>query len=345
MIEGFELCFVLGFLLTAIPGLTHGPRATPLEIAGAVAGPLGFGACLMLGHEAAALAAFALTLAWIAMAVARRVVGAKLSPPEEFLFVGVGLVLGLAGALVQLGSALRWWNEPAPRLGLHLVSLGMVLGIVLGVGSLLVPVFAGIPDPLTIRGVAGPHDRRGRRLLYVTLALALALSFVAEGFGLARPGEWLRALVATVFVALVWKLTRLPGRRALGAWAMWASGWLVVLGLWLAAVFPLEAVAFHHLVFIGCYGLLTLAIGTRVVVGHGRYPVTDEGKVLSALVVSAVALALALRLASDWLPSRAQPHALAASATLWIVAWLAWSIGAMPRIVAVRGPAFIPPPR
>ena len=345
MIEGFELCFVLGFLLTAIPAFTHGARATPLELAGAVAGPLAFGTSVGLGHEAAALAAFTLTLVWLAIAVVRRIVGAKLAPPEEFLFVGVGLALGLAGGVVQLGAALRWWDEPAPRFGLHLVSLGMVLALVLGVGSLLVPVFAAIRDPLVISGVAGPHQRHGRRALYAALAAALALSFVFECLGLARLGELLRAVVATVFVALVWKLTRLPGRRALGAWAMWASGWLVVLGLWLAAAFPLQAVTFHHLVFIGGYGLLTLAIGTRVVVGHGRYPVTDEGRVLSPLVVTAVALALALRVASDWLPPRAQPHALGTSAALWIIAWLAWSAGALPRIaVVLRGPAPTPPP-
>ena len=93
------------------------------------------------------------------------------------------------------------------------------------------------------------------------------------------------------------------------------------------------------MVFIGGYGLLTLAIGTRVVVGHGRYPVTDEGRVLSPLVVTAVALALALRVAVDWLPPEAQPHALATSATLWIIAWLGWGIGAIPRIAVVSGGA------
>src|SRR5580765_3563716 len=69
MIEGFEFCFVLGFLLTAIPAFTHGARATPLELAVATAGPLAFGTCLGLGNEAAALAAFTLTLVGLAVAV------------------------------------------------------------------------------------------------------------------------------------------------------------------------------------------------------------------------------------------------------------------------------------
>ena len=343
MIEGFELCFVLGFLLTAIPAFTHGARCTPLELAGAVAGPLVFGLCAALGLEAAALAAFTLTIVWLAVAVVRRLVVAKVPPPEEFQFVGLGLMLGLAGGVVQFGAALRWWEEPAPRLGIHLVSLGMVLALVLGVGSMLVPVFAGLRDPLVIQGVAGPHERRGRRPLYTALAAVLALSFVAEGAGLARLGELLRALVATVFVTLVWKLARLPGRRALGAWTMWTSGWLVLVGLLLAAALPLQAVGFHHLVFIGGYGLLTLAIGTRVVLGHGRFPLSTEGVVLSPLVVIAIALALALRVAADGLPPRAQPHAFAASAAMWMLAWLSWSFAAGPRIARVMGVPAAPP--
>jgi len=338
MIEGFELCFVLGFLLTAIPAFTHGPRCTPLELAGALAGPLAFGLCMLLGHEAAALAAFTLTIVWLAVAAARRIVAATQPPPEEFQFVGLGLLLGLAGGVVQFGAALRWWDEPAPRLGIHLVSLGMVLALVLGVGTLLIPVFAGLRDPLVIQGIAGAHERHGRRALYATLAAVLALSFVAEGAGLSRLGDLLRALVASVFVALVWRLVRLPGRRALGAWAMWASGWLVLIGQWLAAAFPPQAVGFHHLVFIGGYGLLTLAIGTRVILGHGRFPLSSEGVVLSPLVVIAIGLAFALRVAADGLPARAQPHALAASAAMWILAWLAWSFGAGPRMARVIGP-------
>jgi uncharacterized protein involved in response to NO len=124
--------------------------------------------------------------------------------------------------------------------------------------------------------------------------------------------------------------------RALGAWAMWASGWLVLGGLVLAALVPSRAIAFHHLVFIGGFGLLTMSIGTRVVTGHGRYPVHDESRILHPVVVALVGLALVLRVAGDFAPGPARW--LGGSAALWILAWLGWAIGALPRILRRAAP-------
>ena len=106
---------------------------------------------------------------------------------------------------------------------------------------------------------------------------------------------------------------------------------MMILGLGLAAALPLRAIAFHHLVFIGGYGLLTLAIAARVITGHGRHPVDDESKMLSPIVVIAMALAVALRVGAEFAPRA--PHWLGGSSALWIVAWLMWSAGALPRIM------------
>jgi uncharacterized protein involved in response to NO len=342
MIEGFETSFVLGFLLTAIPAFTHGERCRPWELAGAVLGPLAFGALAFAGSSAGAQAAFVASLLWLAVAAGRRVAAAKVAPPEEFLFVGVGLLLGIAGGVMQLGAATGAWVEPSPRLGSQMVSLGMVLALVLGVGTMLVPVFAGMRDPLVLPGIAGPHERGNRRRLYGALAALLLFSFGCDALAWPRAGALLRLLVAATLGLLGWKLGRLPGRRALGAWGMWAAGWMVLLGLALAVAFPLHAVAFQHLIFIGGYGLLTLAIGTRVVTGHGRFPIADEGRILSPVVVALVGLALVLRVGAEFAPD-ARPW-LGVSAALWILAWLAWALGALPRIVRRAAPGVAPRP-
>jgi uncharacterized protein involved in response to NO len=334
MMQGFEQGFVLGFLLTAIPGFTHGERCRPYELAVATLSALGFGVAVLVGRVALAEGAFVVSVALLLIAVARRVARPGLAPPLEMVFVAFGLLLGLAGGLVQLAVA-AGLPEPAPRFGERLISLGMVLSLVLGVGGLLVPVFAGMRDPLVIPGVAGPHERRGRRLLYGMLIAVFTLAFVVEWAGVPRGGAALRAAAASVLLLLVWKLWRLPGRRVLPAFVLWGSGWLILAGLWMMALVPTFTLGALHLVFIGGFAFLTMGIGTRVVVAHGHHPLTDESRTLTPVVVATVAMAILARLAAEWVPARATPL-LGVSGAVWMLGWLLWAVRAVPRIARTR---------
>jgi uncharacterized protein involved in response to NO len=333
MIEGFELCFVMGFLLTAMPAFTRGERCRPWERAVAIAAAALFGGAALAGLAPLAHAAFLAAVIHLAIAAGRRVARAPMKPAEEFGFVGLGLLFGLASGVMQTGASLGLWGEPAPNIGARLGSLGMVLCLVAGVGALLVPAFVGMKHPLMIPGVAGAHERRGRRQLYVALGALFVAAFALEAAGLAAAGAWARAIAAGTLLLWVWKVWRLPGRRDRYGFALWGSGWFLFLGLLLAALLPLHAVAAYHLTFIGGYGLLTLGIGTRVVVSHGKHPQSDEPRLYSALVVGAILLAVALRYAAEWVPVRGVAHALATSAALWIVAWIAWTIGALAKVL------------
>jgi uncharacterized protein involved in response to NO len=77
-------------------------------------------------------------------------------------------------------------------------------------------------------------------------------------------------------------------------------------------------------------------------VTHGGYPQLDERRVLRPIVVAAVALALLARIGSDFFP----PYAVrlyGVSGALWITGWIAWSWGALPRIVRRAGEPALPP--
>jgi hypothetical protein len=220
-------------------------------------------------------------------------------------------------------------------LGGRLVSLGMVLSLVLGLGSLLVPTFAGLPAPLAIPGIAGAHERRGRVRLYAAVIAVFAAAFAAEAAGLPALGAWLRAVAATTMIVWVWKLVRLPARRDAPAFALWGSGWLLLAGLWVVALAPRFTLAGLHLTFIGGYALLTLGIATRVIVSHGRHPLEDERRVLTPWVIGLVLAALVARLAAEWAPARAV-ILLGASGTLWVAGWLLWAWRAGPRVAPRR---------
>jgi uncharacterized protein involved in response to NO len=332
MMLGFEMSFVLGFLLTAMPAFTRGARCRPWELAVAALAQLAVVAGVLAGADAVAQTASLAAVLLVASALVRRVAAGRVWPPEEFAFVGFALAAGIAGAGLRLALALGAPLALPPRFADRLASLGMVLPLVLGLGSLLVPTFAGMRDPLVIPFIAGPHERRGRRALYMALVTALGLSFVADLAGLVPAAAWLRAGVAVVMVVLVWKLYRRPGLAGAPANALWLSGWMVAAGLVLAAVMPARATAMLHVTFVGGFGLLTLGIGTRVLVSHGRHPLELERAALTPWVIAALAAALATRLAAEWMPG-ASAAWLASSGAAWWLAWGLWGVRAVPGLL------------
>ncbi len=331
MIQGFELCFVTGFLLTAMPAFTHGAKCRAWELAAVASGAVAYGALHVAGFEAAAAAAFALTLLFTMVTLARRVRFGAAAPPEEFVLVGVGLLLGVLGGALQALVAAGVLFEPVPRFALRLVSRGMMPALVLGLGGLLVPTFAMLKDPLAIAGVARAGQRLPRRAFALAIAALLAYALACEAKGAATLGAAVRALAALASTMLAWKLWKRPGRNVRLSWALWAAGWCVALGLVGAAVFRAQETAAWHVVFVGGYGLLTLAIATRVVVSHGGHDMAEESRVLGAVVLAGVGVALVLRAASaGFAPADLARDGVAAAA--WAIAWVAWLAAAWPRV-------------
>ena len=332
MAQGFEFAFVAGFLLTFLPRVTRTvDRPRPFDTA-ALAGALAiFGVAAAAGATGVAQAAFVAGMITLLAGLAVRFVRRGNDPPEEFVFIPLGLLLGLAGGLLQGAVALGLATEPSPRLGLRLVSLGMVLSLVLGVGAILVPTFVGIRDPLVIPLIAGPHARRGRRVLHAVLAIALVAAFALEATRHPRAGAALRAAVALGMILWVWKLWQRPTRAGRLGVVLWSAGWMVAGGLLAAALWPAHSVAFLHLTLLGGFGFLTAGIATRVLVTHGGHGVEVEGRVLDAAVITGIVLALLARIGAES-AGGAMPAWLAVSGGAWCAAWAWWLVRAGPRL-------------
>jgi len=340
MVQGFELAFVCGFLLTAMPAFTHGPRCSPTEL-GALTALVGAHVVLRALDVPAAAWAFLAALAALGFVLARRVRPGEAAPPEEFLLVGTGVALGLAGAVVEVMVSLGRLPEAAERAGVRCISLGMLPALVLGLGGLLVPTFARMSNPLTIAGIAKAGDRPRRRAFVVTVAALLVLAVNLDFTGFVVPAAWCRALAAIASTQLAWKLWRPPGRRDRLSWSIWSAGWAVTLGFVAAAIWPLHRVEAWHVAFVGGYVLLTLGIGTRVVVSHGGHAMSEEGSVLSWWAVAALAAAALVRaLGPTFDPERTTLHQ-AVAAALAVVALGGWFLAAWPRLRRNR-PKLIP---
>lgn len=331
MTQGFQHCFILGFLLTAMPSFMSSQRCHRQELGAAVAGMVGFGAATLLGAGAAAQACYVATIFLVAAMAARRLVAGGKTPPEEFLLAALGLLFGAVGGVWLGGVELGWLSEPVPRFALRLVSMGMILSLVLGVGGLLVPTFSSMREPLRIPGIAAPHERKPRRVLYAAVALALVASFGLEAGGQAAAGAWLRAGTGSTVLLLVWKLFRLPGRRDLLSFTLWGAGWMILLGLWLMAIVPARPLLGTHVVLIGGFGFLSAGIATRVVVRHGGHALSDETRVLRPAVVLLLAVAVMARAGAE-VAADHRPALLGLSAAAWISAWIVWGLGAAPRL-------------
>ncbi len=333
--QGFELAFVCGFLLTAMPAFTHGPRCSGRELAAITTAVASFIALRAVGVPAAAWAWLA-ALALLAFIVGRRVRPGVAAPPEEFLLVATGLALGLAGGIVQAMAASGWAPPTAERAGLRCVSLGMMPALVLGLGSLLVPTFTLMKQPLDIVGVAKAGQRLRRRLFTLAIALLLVIALHSELTGFVTAAGWVRALAVLASTQLAWKLWRAPGRRDRLSWSLWGAGWCMAVGFTLAALFPIHRVEAWHVAFVGGYALLTLGIGTRVVVSHGGHAMTEERVVLTSLVVTLLAAALVVRAVGPVAdPARLILHHAIAS-SLALLAFALWLTGAWPRVRNTR---------
>ena len=178
----------------------------------------------------------------------------------------------------------------------------------------------------------------------LSIAALLLIAVNAEFAGFGTPASWARALAALASTMLAWKVWRLPGRRDRLSWALWTAGWCVALGFTAAALFPVFRVEAWHVAFVGGYTLLTLGIGTRVVVSHGGHAMSEERLLLSATALVALALAALVRVFGPPLdPAHATlQHMLAA--TLACVAFVAWMAAAWPRVRHTRTPMLMPGP-
>jgi uncharacterized protein involved in response to NO len=332
-VEGFLYAFIAGFLLTAVPRFTGTPPPSrPVQYALAAAVAATAAAFEMqafaLGHTL-----FLVVHATVIALAVQRVRRRRSSPPENFALVGFGMAAGAAGALIN--AAVSWGGMAPGRdlLGRRLLTEGMVLLLVLGVGGFLGPRllgFAALPQFQKL-AVAAKAQRpplfSGRRVaLYLACGAALVLTVVLEyGFGVPLMAV-VRAAVATGLILAAIRPWQPPAVRTTLAWCVWSAHWMVIVGLWTSALAPAYRVDLLHVVFMGGFTLLILAVAMRVVLSHGGHGLSHETRSWPLRVGIATGLfALLARLAAAFAPESYFDH-LAVAALAWIGGMVFWGV-------------------
>ncbi|MGA9524974.1 MAG: NnrS family protein [Myxococcaceae bacterium] len=323
--QAFLTCFALGFLFTFVPRRTGTAAPATWQMLVAMLAPVAIAVGAWVEAWAFTQLVWLGLLAMLVGFVIVRLVSAAdtRNPPGAFAWIPLGIFSGAAGALLLLrSSAAGRGSAILHGLGMGLVTQGLFLSLVLGVGTMLIPML-----------LYGPAPGRAQRPLFgaggaihIVLGLALLASFVLEWVVELRLGWALRALIVAGVLAFVARVARPPTVPGLHRRFVWLSAWMLPLGYALGAIWPMHRVAAEHVVFLGL-ALMTLSVATHVVLSH-----SGRGEVLGrrpwqvgALGVS-VLVALALRLLVSLDPARFMLWlgAAAASFLVAVLVWIGW---------------------
>jgi uncharacterized protein involved in response to NO len=336
----FLYAFIAGFLWTAIPKFTGTPapsRTIQYFLASLlVAQTIAFESQYFTAGHLLFIVAHATFISVVVRCFVKR----QHPPPETFVFVGLGLFAGMTGAIINAGISLAWIGSAMDLLGKRLLTEGMVLLLVLGVGGFLGPRllgFAELPNFQNLEKLSGkakpPRTVILRREIYATAGFLLVLSVIGE-YGLKLPNlAWLRAAIATLVILMNIRPWRKPLTRTTLAWCVWTAHWLLITALWLLVAVPKYRIDFLHVMFIGGFTLLILAVGTRVALSHGGHALTEEHRSwpLRIGLITGI-IAMFARIGAPFTPNLYFAH-LAWAGELWIVGVGIWGIYLLRRII------------
>lgn len=333
-VQGFLTCFVIGFLWTAVPKRTGTAPARGWQVVGAAVLAVASAAFLLADRRGGAQACWLLLMAlttWFVMARFRRSRALR-SPPRSFLWLPVGfacafLGAGAIGAYAGLGE--EWFS--LHDLGRGLILQGMMFSFVVGALGMLLP--------LITRGEVAPDMTRAdwpKALAHGAAALLLIGSFAVETWYSPRLAHGLRAALAAVLLITEAGIHRRPTVAGAHRRVVQASAWAIPLGYAWACAQPQFVSAALHVVLLGGFGTMALAVGLHVVLSHGGATAQVQGRPWPVLAMAGgLALALVARVAAVLDAAHYVPW-LAVAAAAFLLATLCWAWLALPWIGRVR---------
>ncbi len=303
-VQGFLACFALGFLFTFLPRRTGTAPPSALELCLGLAAPVLLALFALRDQWLEAQLCWLLMLGVLVRFALSRMLSARKKNqfPPAFLWVGMGLFWGIAGAVLTaiggaVGGSLMWLHET----GRALVLQGVFTGLVLGTGSFLLPAITRGADTASVP--RGPAFRRSLVFHGCAAALWTAAAFLEPLYSVRLAFALRGAVTAAVLVGTV-QLWRLPSMPGLHRRLTWISGWMLPLGSLLVAADPDLRRAGLHITLIGCFALLVLAVGAHVSLSHGGRPSLLSTNPWQLWIVGGlIAVALAARTCIDVFPS------------------------------------------
>ncbi len=294
-IQGFLMAFAVGFLFTMIPRRTGTRPPEVGEVVLCAIAPVATTVAAWWQAWAWSQAAWLVSAVVLMRFAVQRFAGAtaRRRPPAGFVWIPLSLLMGVGGSVATAVGTIPaldafWLHE----VGRGLVLQGMFVGLVLGVGTLAFPLMTRGQAPKDM--TKSRHDV-GAAVLHGAAALVVVGSFFVESQGALRLGLGLRAAVVWLVLTGAVELWRPPDQPGWNRWLLWVAGWMLPLGYTLAAILPEQRSVGLHVVFIGGFALLALAVATQVTLGHRGYrqvmlgrpwPVVGIGGLMAAAILA-----------------------------------------------------------
>jgi hypothetical protein len=297
--QAFMMSFAVGFLCTAVPRRTRSAPPSMLEILLMSAALIATAAGALVERWWLAQVGYALVVVVLLQFAVRRFLGraAGRRPPAAFVLVPIAVAQGLVGAACIAAASLNGAGGWENGFGKLLVEQGVFLCLVIGIGSLILPLMGGAAPPPDLG--SSPAETR-KAVAYAVAGILVFASFVLEQAGWARGGPLLRAVVVAAALAAGAGAWRRPGKPGLHRKLVWLSVWLMPAGLLVSALWPDYRVPALHILFIGGFSLMAFGVATHVSLSHLGLDHLAAGRP-PAVVALAICFLLALmaRLAAD----------------------------------------------
>ncbi len=327
MIFGFFGAFILGFTGTAMPRLLETP---PLWLPGVLLQAVLHCLAVMvytLGSIPLGDALFGAELVvWVAL-LGSRLAARRDLPPPGFVLMPLAVAAAVAGLLLDWHG--RWHELPpsADVLMRLLAYHAFILLSVLGAGSFLLPRFLGLgpPPEFPVQRTPSPAWRKAAWQAGF-VGVILVGSYVLEAMASPRLGVTVRVAAVMYFLS-----SSMPLRRVRWSWR--GVHWLLVtglvcipLGILAGGFWPGWRVGLSHIELVTGFGLITFAVGTRVVFGHSGQGARLQ-RVHPWLTTATILMILGMlsRLSGEVLPSTMVRHYIygavcwGAGGVIWLV--------------------------
>src|SRR5690606_11580121 len=85
-------------------------------------------------------------------------------------------------------------------------------------------------------------------------------------------------LLSLVYLFRIWRIQRPSARPSALKYGVRIVAAMIPLSFFLIWIQPSMYVTWFHVLFIGCFGMITFAVASRVTLAHGSYPIDLEMK-------------------------------------------------------------------